>query len=376
MFEYILPDGTALPENEVIKLAVQKGLTPDDYVKKNKLTLRPKQKKVEVRKEVAKPVAVEKPVVEKVKPAPIEKFNAKQFAKDLGASKGEGFYTKGEKNIEKSGIKIKQLEDKTVQDVFDNFSDLSYTNLSPEEKNTIDDRSVELLSKKYKVGEDYSLSSNDIELKSKELLALASKKKKAIEGETYSERILDATAAGLNYAGEMFASMPETIYRVFALPQNAISMMTGDKSLEASPEKLKETTGITNPIMDHFIDERNRLGKKNEIYDNANYDSTSIATNLQDGNYTDAFKLLGSGLAESAPISVGLMMGGAEMGIAKAAASSTALFAGPNVREQKEKKLDDSELSTVLKGFGIAGAEGVFSAIGEGSLGKVYKDII
>jgi len=376
MFEYLLPNGTALPENEVIKLAVQKGLTPDDYAKKNKLTLRPKQKKAEVKKEVAKPVTVEKPVVEKVKPAPIEKFNAKQFAKDLGASKGEGFYTKGEKNIEKSGIKIKQLEDKTVQDVFDNFSDLSYTNLSPEEKNTIDDRSVELLSKKYKVGEDYSLSSNDIELKSKELLALASKKKKAIEGETYGERILDATAAGLNYAGEMFASMPETIYRVFALPQNAISMMTGDKSLEASPEKLKETTGITNPIMDHFIDERNRLGKKNEIYDNANYDSTSIATNLQDGNYTDAFKLLGSGLAESAPISVGLMMGGAEMGIAKAAASSTALFAGPNVREQKEKKLDDSELSTVLKGFGIAGAEGVFSAIGEGSLGKVYKDII
>jgi hypothetical protein len=376
MFEYLLPDGTALPENEVIKLAVQKGLTPDDYVKKNKLTLRPKQKKAEVKKEVTKPVAVEKPVVEKVKPAPIEKFNAKQFAKDLGASKGEGFYTKGEKNIEKSGIKIKQLEDKTVQDVFDNFSDLSYTNLSPEEKNTIDDRSVELLSKKYKAGEDYSLSSNDIELKSKELLALASKKKKAIEGETYGERILDATAAGLNYAGEMFASMPETIYRVFALPQNAISMMTGDKSLEASPEKLKADTGITNPIMDYFIEERNRLGKKNEIYDNANYDSTSIATNLQDGNYTDAFKLLGSGLAESAPISVGLMMGGAEMGIAKAAASSTALFAGPNVREQKEKKLDDSELSTVLKGFGIAGAEGVFSAIGEGSLGKVYKDII
>ena len=382
MFEYLLPDGTALPENEVIKLAKDSFTDINTYIKKNKLTLRPKQKKVEAKKEVVKPVVVEKPVaaekpiVEKVKPAPIEKFNAKQFAKDLGASKGEGFYTKGERNIEKSGIKIKQLEDKTVQDVFDNFSDLSYTNLSPEEKNTIDDRSVELLSKKYKVGEDYSLSSNDIELKSKELLALASKKKKAIEGETYGERILDATAAGLNYAGEMFASMPETIYRVFALPQNAISMMTGNKELEASPEKLKADTGITNPIMDYFIDERNRLGKKNEIYDNANYDSTSIATNLQDGNYTDAFKLLGSGLAESAPISVGLMMGGAEMGIAKAAASSTALFAGPNVREQKEKKLDDSELSTVLKGFGIAGAEGVFSAIGEGSLGKVYKDII
>ena len=376
MFEYLLPDGTALPENEVIKLAVQKGLTPDDYVKKNKLTLRPKQKKAEVKKEVTKPVAVEKPVVEKVKPAPIEKFNAKQFAKDLGASKGEGFYTKGEKNIEKSGIKIKQLEDKTVQDVFDNFSDLSYTNLSPEEKNTIDDRSVELLSKKYKVGEDYSLSSNDIELKSKELLALASNKKKEIEGETYTERLLSGVAAGLNYTGEMFASIPDTAYRIFAMPQNIVGAITGNKMFEASPEKLKAETGITNPIMDYFISERESIGKKNEIYDNANYDSASITTNLQNGKYTDAFKLLGSGLAESAPVSIGLMMGGAEIGIAKTAASGTALFAGPAVREQKEKKLDESELSTVLKGFGVAGAESVFSAIGQGSLGKVYKDII
>ena len=73
MFEYLLPDGTALPENEVIKLAVQKGLTPDDYVKKNKLTLRPKQKKAEVKKEVVKLVTVEKPVVEEVKPVVKEK---------------------------------------------------------------------------------------------------------------------------------------------------------------------------------------------------------------------------------------------------------------------------------------------------------------
>lgn len=379
MFEYISPDGTALPENEVIKLAIQKGLTPDDYVKKNKLTLRSKQKKKpEVKKEVAKPITIAKKeeVSAKVKPAPIEKFNAKQFAKDLGTSKEEGFYTKGEKNIEKSGIKIKRLEDKTVQDVFDNFSDLSYTNLSPEEKNTIDDRSVELLSKKYKVGEDYSLSTNEIELKSKELLALASNKKKEIEGETYTERLLSGVAAGLNYTGEMFASIPDTAYRIFAIPQNIVGTITGNKMFEASPEKFKAETGITNPIMDYFISERERIGKKNEIYDNANYDSTSITTNLQNGKYTDAFKLLGSGLAESAPVSIGLMMGGAEIGIAKTAASGTALFAGPAVREQKEKKLDESELSTVLKGFGVAGAESVFSAIGQGSLGKVYKDII
>jgi len=45
MFEYISPDGTALPENEVIKLASKNGLSLKDYIKKNKITERPKQKK-------------------------------------------------------------------------------------------------------------------------------------------------------------------------------------------------------------------------------------------------------------------------------------------------------------------------------------------
>jgi hypothetical protein len=45
MFEYLLPNGTALPEDEVRTLALQKGLTTDEYVKKQGLKLRPKQKK-------------------------------------------------------------------------------------------------------------------------------------------------------------------------------------------------------------------------------------------------------------------------------------------------------------------------------------------
>ena len=55
MFEYISPDGTALPENEVIKLAKESFTDINTYIKKNKLTIRSKQKKKpEVRKEVAK----------------------------------------------------------------------------------------------------------------------------------------------------------------------------------------------------------------------------------------------------------------------------------------------------------------------------------
>ena len=85
MFEYLLPDGTALPENEVIKLAVQKGLTADDYVKKNKLTLRPKQKKVEVKKEITKPVTKE--VAKPTQPEIEKAFGKTEIEDPLGIKK-------------------------------------------------------------------------------------------------------------------------------------------------------------------------------------------------------------------------------------------------------------------------------------------------
>ena len=45
MFEYISPDGTALPENEVIKLAKDSFMDLDTYVKNNKLSIGPVKKK-------------------------------------------------------------------------------------------------------------------------------------------------------------------------------------------------------------------------------------------------------------------------------------------------------------------------------------------
>jgi hypothetical protein len=386
MFEYVDTDGVTLPENEITTRALQNGLTINEYIKKNNLTLRPKQKTVPKQKEVF-PKAQEIDVlgVEKMKKMPVSKsvvqkpeieFDAKKFAKEKTLDSVKGFYTKGEKNIKTSGIKVKEEEQKTVSNVFDTFSTFNYKYLSPEEKQSIDDSAVSLLSKGYEQGEDYKLSTSDIELKSMELLSKANNKKKSVEDETYAERGLSGLAKGLNYVGEMFASVPETTYSFFALPQNAIAWATGNKDLEASPEKFKTQTGTSNPVMDHFINEQKRIGKENDIYDNANYDSTSISQNMADGNWTDAFKLIGSGIAESAPVSIGMMLGGAEVGIAKTAIGATTLFAGPNIRQQKEEHPEDSEMSQVLSGFGMAAAESVFSSIGEGSIGKVYKDII
>jgi hypothetical protein len=383
---YTHPNGLDYTEEQIQAAADKAEVSIDDYIKEKKLA--PKKVKAKpIEQKSAFPITPELDIlgVEKMKTAPAAKpivkkpevkFDAKKFAREKTLDAGKGFYTKGEENIERSGIRIKKEEEETVSNIFDTFSSFNYKELTPEEKQAVDDNAVSLLQKTIDTSKDYTLSTSDIELKSMELLSKANNKKKTVEGESYFERNLSGVAKGLNYIGEMFASVPETTYSLFALPQNAIAWATGNEDLVASPEKLKKQTGTSNPVMDYFIDEQKKIGKQNDIYDSANYDSTSISKNIAEGNWSDAFKLIGSGLAESAPVSIGMMLGGAEVGIARSAAGATALFAGPAIREQKENHADDSEMSQVLSGFGMAAAESVFSSIGEGSIGRVYKDII
>ena len=329
-----------------------------------------------------KPKTIDPLGLEKFKNAPAPKakkqveFNPKKFAEEISSQANEGFYAKGERNMQLNNTKQKELEKKTVDRVFNDFDNLNYSSLSPEKKLELDDTAVKILAAGQKPGVPYKFTPNDIELKSQEILTKASDKKKSIEGASYLDRFVSGVAAGTNYVGESFASIPETVYRVFALPQNAIAAITGNKDLEVSPEKFKKQTGTTNPVMDYFVDEQKKIQKANNIFDNANYDSKSITENLKNGNYSDAFKLLGTGLAESAPISIGMMAGGANMSIGKLAAASTVAMAGSEVRQQKEANPELSEIENVMNGFGMAGAESVFSAIGEGSIGRVYKDII
>jgi hypothetical protein len=415
MEEYINEEGDLYTIDEINQTAKDNNTTFEDIIKRNKLGL--KTKKEEVKVEVpGKPLPVAKKdagatvkstVSKSVKPSSVSQdnvwgkdrsqpefltdlqkqaktlvpktkdiFNAKKFAKEVASGDTDGFYTKGEKNIQRSGIKEKKLEADIVDNVFNNFETLNYAKLTPEQKLDIDDQAVQILQAKQPVGTPYNIQPADIELKVQEILTKASDKKNKIIGESYIDRLLDGVAKGADYVGESFASMPETVYRVFSAPQNIYAAISDDKSLEVTPKKFKKSIGVTNPVMDYFIDEQKRIGKKNNIYDNANYDSKSITENISNGNYSDAFRLLGSGLAESAPVSIGFMASGANMGIAKLAAASTVAMAGPEIRTQTEENPGQSEIENVITGFGMAGAESVFSAIGEGSIGKVYKDII
>jgi hypothetical protein len=342
MEEYINDAGDLYTIEEINQAAEENKTTFEDIIKKNKLSPNKKQETVTEEVKVEEP-GKQKPVVKKdavatakstasksVKPSSVSpdnpfgktkafdplgldkfnntpaqkpkkqvEFNPKKFAEEISSQAGEGFYAKGEKNIQRSGIRQKELETKTVDEVFNNFDNLNYSKLSDQQKLELDNSAIKILNANNKPGTQYKFTPNEVQLKAQEILTKASDKKKGIEGASYLDRIVSGVAAGANYVGESFASIPETVYRVFALPQNAVAAITGDKDLEVSPEKLKKQTGTTNPVMDYFVDEQKRIQKNNNIYDNANYDSTSITENLKNGNYSDAFKLLNEKLCET-----------------------------------------------------------------------------
>jgi len=114
MFEYLLPDGTALPENEVIKLAVQKGLTTEDYVKRNKLSLRPKQKKAPV-----KPDRILENINKYNAPKTVGPKEKKYEPVVLGKQESVGDYLTGALRTEKSVAKTFSVEEEEGKKVLE-----------------------------------------------------------------------------------------------------------------------------------------------------------------------------------------------------------------------------------------------------------------
>ncbi|MGI9555455.1 MAG: hypothetical protein ACR2M9_01225 [Cyanophyceae cyanobacterium] len=191
---------------------------------------------------------------------------------------------------------------------------------------------------------------------------------------------------------KMIASIPETLYDIASIPQNLAAdpdsypvalrpymqalKAKGYLDFETSSKSFKEETGVSNPILDYYEEEGKELQDIADIYDNENYDSTSIYENFKEGNIQDGFKLLAQGLTRSAPVSLAMMAGGAVTTTGKLAAGSTIAFAGPEIAEQQELNPEQSQLKSIINGLGLGAAESVFESIGTGTLGKVYGDII
>ena len=191
---------------------------------------------------------------------------------------------------------------------------------------------------------------------------------------SYWSNLLTNLKVGSTELGTMIASIPETVYNISALPQNGFAALTG-LDTEASASKFKENRDITNPILDFYVEENEQLKEKvNEF--NKKYETTSVYENITKGNYGDAFELLGSGIVQSAPVSVSMMVGGAATSVPKLAGYGTVAMTGAKRLEIDAANPELSELDKTIKSLGLAGAETVFAAVSQGTMGKVYKDII
>ena len=180
---------------------------------------------------------------------------------------------------------------------------------------------------------------------------------------------------GINALDKMVASLPEAVYDLVALPQNLVAYATG-WDIATNAEKFKKDMGISNPILDMLKEEEKGLQKHIATYNKANYESTGIAENIGKGNYGDAFELLGNNILQSVPVSLAMMYGGATLKASELVTIGTVGFLEQNRSSLDEENPDMPEIEKTIKALGMASAETVFSAIGTGTIGSVYRDII
>ena len=190
----------------------------------------------------------------------------------------------------------------------------------------------------------------------------------------YLKTLYDNLALGASYANEAVASLPETVINLFAIPQNFIAEKTG-WNIGTNADKIKKQLGISNPLLD-YIQESQKVLKGEVAKDVADrYNDPGIVSNFQKGNYKEGFELLGAGIAQSVPVSIGMMLGGAYTTPAKLATVSTLALTEAQRRELEEMDPTMSESEKTIKALGMAGAESLFSSIGTGTIGRVYRDI-
>ncbi len=180
---------------------------------------------------------------------------------------------------------------------------------------------------------------------------------------------------GLSNFNELVTGIPEAIYNTAASLQNAVAAATG-WDIATNSEKFKKNLGIRNPALDYYQEETKRLSEDLSKFNKEKYGTSSVSEAISKGNYSDAFQLLSQGIIQSAPTSLAMMAGGAMLTPTKLAAVSTIPFYGKEMEESMAENPNMSEIERNVKAFGMAAAETVFSAIGDGQIGAVYKDII
>ena len=269
----------------------------------------------------------------------------------------------------------------TDQDMSVDVTEVSEVTESPSE-----DGSLELEETKYKtpltLEEKKSLQNNQFSKQMSKEDNFTKERLEELEEESLKEANVDSLGEylvtsldkGDKFVWESVMSTPGALFSAAALISDPINRALGRP--ETDVKKFEESIG-TRPIIESLIEEQEKLGSELDLYEKSKGVKGGAYENFKQGNVSDGFVKLGRGLGESASVSISMMMGGFA-GASRLAmmAVATPVLAGPEIKTQREENPQQTELESVLKGFGNAGAESFFEGIGSSSVGKVYKDII
>ena len=196
-----------------------------------------------------------------------------------------------------------------------------------------------------------------------------------LKEESSSTTLYRSLRQGDRALGEALLSIPSFIYQIGSLVSDPINRALGWE--ETDLQKFEESIG-TRPLLDGLIEEQEKLATIQEQYKDLYDIEGGIGENLKKGNYSNAFYLLGEGLAQSAPISLSMMFGGA------AGLTRTGLTVGAGVplaaaemRTQLEESPEDTKGEMLIKSAIIGMSEGFFEGVfGAGAAGKVYRNMV
>ena len=232
----------------------------------------------------------------------------------------------------------------------------NYKELNPEGQKYIDD-----------IASTYNLTKDQV-------LAQALTKKVAVNRSGVTDLWANSLKMDEARIMEGIASIPSVIYEAAALVSDPINRALGlpETDLKAFEEALGVDT-----VLESLIKEQEFRGKQAELFKQGKGIEGGVFDNFAEGNFEDGFILLGEGIAGSAATSIGIMLASASgVGLIPLAGGATTVLTGPELRAQKEKFPEQSDAVNMLKAVGMAGADMFFTTISQGTLGRVYKDIL
>lgn len=196
------------------------------------------------------------------------------------------------------------------------------------------------------------------------------------EKQNYSKigALTDRLATGSSQLGADIASIPELVYDVFAIPQNAIADTFNLPSFRTNSEEFKKTVGVNNAVKDYYKKEVSGLKQKaleTDIkYQDGIYDS------FVNGDYSGGFDQLTNSFTESLPATTSIMVGGAAMKAPQLIAASSMMFgAGKN----EQLKAENSEMNNnvrVANALATGLIQGATESLGTGSIGAAAKGLV